>query len=137
MIDIKRLLIGVIFSLSMMGLQAQQKTDQEFLIGKWKAMDDPNSTIEFTKNGKSYWNYVSAADDINIHDIYTYTFFQEKSDNGVVFSYVRLVNIKDNSEVHEYGFSAGEKYLQLEYIGHSGVEESFFERIGESKIKSR
>ncbi len=127
----------IIFLFGMISFYAQEKKDKELLVGKWKSIDDPHSVIEFTKDRKCYINYVSAEDDVNVRDIYTYTFSQDKSENGTLFTGITLVDIKDSNYIINYtiSFSIDGKILQLEYA-YPTVGTDFYERI-DSRVKTK
>ena len=133
-IDLKWGLVGMTILLSLVNLRAQQKTDQELLIGKWRSTEDSKWIMTFTEDGKCYWDYV--ANNANVHEVYTYKLSRAKSDNGVIFDELTLTDTRDKNYVIEYTFSAGEKNLQLEYSSPT-VGTAFFERIEESKVKSQ
>ena len=128
---IKLLLVKVILLLFMLNIYAQEKTDEEMLIGRWLCIEDSNSVIEFTIDGKCYWYYTGEDT-----DVYNYTFSKEKSESGVIFTDIILINIEDSNYKEEYTISNINKhYLQLEYT-NPREGNYFFERI-DSRVKPK
>ena len=118
----KTLIIAIILALSSFTI-LQFKQEKELIVGTWNYIDEVNNKWIFTKD-QCLWQY-----DNETIDTFTYHITEETATNGVVFSYLKLVNISDSSDVYDYEINAlNENNLALDYLGDLNEKLMLFEK---------
>ncbi|UJH66291.1 hypothetical protein [Allomuricauda sp. SCSIO 65647] len=98
--------------------------DQQLIVGEWISIDDSNWKLKFNNQGKCYDYYEGT-----LETTYYYTVTEKTASNGVVFSYLKLVNINDSSDVYNYEINAlNRNNLALNYLGDLNEKLMLFEK---------
>ena len=126
MIDIKKIykplaliVVFLLFSFTILHLTQ----DRELIIGEWVSTEDNNWKLVFNHQGKCYDYYQG-----KLESTYTYSISEETADNGVVFSYLKLVEVSDN-DVLQYDINAlDENNLALNFLGDLNEKLMLFEK---------
>ena len=114
----KYILISIIFFLSF-SMNYGEETD---IIGRWVSTDDASSEMEFKSNGKCnefYNGHYNATYNYSI--IKTSPVCGENVPTGDLFSYLKLVNINDSSDIYCYEIiSLDDTDFQIRLLGRTG-----------------
>ena len=127
----KLLLIGISFILFGFSINYRdQVSEKELIKGVWISQEDPNWRIEFKDNEKCYWYYTGES-----HDIYYYsisTTSPQCGNNvsiGKKFSYLKLVNTVDSSDLYCYEINTlSNEYLTLMFVGGMNMKLKVFKK---------
>jgi len=117
--------IALITGLVLSSFTISQLTQEEdLIIGEWVSIEDNNWRLNFNNQGKCYDYYQGT-----IETTYFYSITEETANNGVVFSYLKLVNINDSDDVYNYEINAlNENDLALDYQGDLNEKLMLFEK---------
>lgn len=98
--------------------------EEDLIIGEWVSIEDSNWRLNFNNQGKCYDYYQGI-----LETTYFYSITEETANNGVVFSYLKLVNINDSDDVYNYEINAlNENNLALDYQGDLNEKLMLFEK---------
>ena len=98
--------------------------ERALIIGTWTSQDDNNWKLIFNSDGKCMDYYEGIPD-----KTYNYFIAEETASNGVVFSYLKLVNVHDSSDEYNYEInSLTENRLALNYLGNLNEKLLLFEK---------
>lgn len=124
------LLVVVLVSSSFTIFQLTQEKD--LIIGEWKSIEDNNWKLNFNNQGKCYDYYQG-----KLETTYFYSITEETATNGVVFSYLKLVNITDSNDSYNYEINAlNEHDLALDYLGNLNESLMLFEKTSKSFLEN-
>ena len=117
--------IALITGLVLSSFTISQLTQEEdLIIGEWVSIEDNNWRLNFNNQGKCYDYYQGT-----LETTYVYSITEETANNGVVFSYLMLVNVNDIEEVYNYEINAlSENDLALDYQGDLNEKLMLFEK---------
>ena len=117
----KALTITVVFLLSSFTI-IQLTQDRELIIGTWNYAGETNNKWIFTDD-RCIWEYNG-----EVINTFTYSISEEIADNGIVFSYLKLVRV-GNNDVFEYDINALDaNNLTLDYQGDLSEKLMLFEK---------
>lgn len=98
--------------------------EEDLIIGEWVSIEDSNWRLNFNNQGKCYDYYQGI-----LETTYFYSITEETANNGVIFSYLKLVNINDSDDVYNYEINAlNENNLALDYQGDLNEKLMLFEK---------
>lgn len=122
------LLIGILTSV-LFGFTLLQSNGSDFLIGIWLPAGSDNSSWEFTSEGKCYQYYTGEETEVYIFSIEaTSPQCDFEVEEGPNYSYLKLVNIINNSDVYCYEIlTLSSDKLQIRLLG-TGYVSNFYKR---------
>jgi hypothetical protein len=98
--------------------------EEDLIIGEWVSIEDSNWRLNYNNQGKCYDYYQGI-----LETTYFYSITEETANNGVIFSYLKLVNINDSDDVYNYEINAlNENNLALDYQGDLNEKLMLFEK---------
>lgn len=122
-------LIPILLLSSFTILESNQ--EKVLIIGTWNYVNEPNNKWIFT-NDKCSWEFNG-----DLIDVFTYQITEETATNGVVFSYLKLVNINDSNDSYNYEINAlNEHDLALDYLGNLNESLMLFEKTSKSFLEN-